>query len=1528
MYGLWLFKEIKTEYGYCKVEIYRKGYTASAIEIGAIVGNSLSLALENLDTITAPIGKSVCSFEIYDTDQIEYDDLFTPDATAYKVVVSTKVDGGEYVTRWSGYITPDFFAENLSYRTPIIISARDNIGYLNDVDFDLEKSSITIRELIESAFKKIADDYPMEIVFATQKQTGEGILAIDATISTILLREGSWYEAIETLLHDLGLQMRWVDNNTIAVIDVSQIPEYYTPQTFNFIGASGYREILPAWRELSQEQSYGVLDNFYKGQIDEEEKLEYAANSVISANILLYQPKTFTQWQRSGEVYFLNFYNSYNAEIDDDKLTSVFITGVSPNVSAESVLQSKMIYSQVVTEVKNQIKLTFNLNDTLRTPLNTTYSRGERNTLYLPKANSQSLTAPLLLPYQLKYRFNVFLHANDGTSYVMREEWVDVATLSERPFIEFITEELQTVDTGVVDSQGRHKYAYTGYNNNKEYSIIVNSIPKAGTLEFVVYPWTFENDTASAYRDEATFQRGAKISDIQFKVQVGKTGVSAITQVGINHNVKNNDDYQFGEVPQKEGDIITYAGGLFHRDTITALQGFQRNADATNYNLLELVGREIIHFNKKNYNKLSGTIRNLKKEPLMFNRLFTYNGKKYAPFAYSLNVISNEMNITTMQEVEPYVTADLAAINSAVTTGGATVGGGGNNTILQYSQDAGNTKRIYELDIATEEEKSNAWIMVDSPSLPEAKRVSASSLGHWIYDPLHNALRTDLNLIVEGTIGMGSLGEGGSGEVATPNVTIQFDGSEILYTPDANGIITLPAYPEGTGDLDISAMWQELYSVDATKVIDSSHIPDLSNKYLEVSALADWALSATKPSYAFSEITSKPTTLAGYGITDALPLNGGTLTSSRFSLNGTGEDIAISLKVSNAVKTQVGWDASNGSFIYDYTTGYQLSIKPDGNAYFYNGGYKKLIHSGNYSDYALPLTGGTLAGKLVLARASNANIEEGGGLQTVSGGGSGYESLNLPYGYANVFSIGVENSTLQFAWQRGTTTFSIRQSENSAYGKYYTLIHSGNYANTTDKRYLQLSGGTITTGDIDGFSIYRNNSNRSAVHFFNTQDGVKTDVGYLGVIANLDPVYISSGGTTYHLIHSNNYSNYALSLSGGTFNFPYQKPGATTNPRIGQFDRDSGALVFQVGTSEVFDIVNSGWTKAMLRVTPNEFSYYGNNIIHSGNIGSYTQLRKSRQNTIDLNAASNGLYEIGYSGQNITNGPPYNVANSLLADWRDANGYAKLQLIGDGSRNTLWFRAQQGASTTITSEWRQIAFADSNVASATKLQTARTIWGQSFDGTGNVDGHIKSTLTDFQLYYNTNKLFLQAGATGIFLGEGTADTTYLSLHGTYIRLRIGSSEKMRIANSGNVLIGTTADNGAKLQVNGDINSSGTIAMAKLASSSDRKLKDNIAEVSAEQSMGIIRQLRPTTWNWKKDGKKSYGFIAQEVEPIVPEMVVSMEHLHLEYNQLHAFEIGAIKHIDSEVERLKEDLATANERIEVLEQELNQYRRSS
>lgn len=66
-------------------------------------------------------------------------------------------------------------------------------------------------------------------------------------------------------------------------------------------------------------------------------------------------------------------------------------------------------------------------------------------------------------------------------------------------------------------------------------------------------------------------------------------------------------------------------------------------------------------------------------------------------------------------------------------------------------------------------------------------------------------------------------------------------------------------------------------------------------------------------------------------------------------------------------------------------------------------------------------------------------------------------------------------------------------------------------------------------------------------------------------------------------------------------------------------------------------------------------------------------------------------------------------AGELLLSWAKANRiyYRSLRDNGDN-----WLG------------WNELAFVTDNVASATKLQTARTLWGQSFDGTKNVSGDL------------------------------------------------------------------------------------------------------------------------------------------------------------------------------------------------------------
>lgn len=123
--------------------------------------------------------------------------------------------------------------------------------------------------------------------------------------------------------------------------------------------------------------------------------------------------------------------------------------------------------------------------------------------------------------------------------------------------------------------------------------------------------------------------------------------------------------------------------------------------------------------------------------------------------------------------------------------------------------------------------------------------------------------------------------------------------------------------------------------------------------------------------------------------------------------------------------------------------------------------------------------------------------------------------------------------------------------------------------------------------------------------------------------------------------------------------------------------------------------------------------------------------------------------------------------------------------------------------------------ASDNIATATKLATARTIWGQAFDGSANVRGNISDV---DNVYMNNNRslyikdtngknlsALLMNDQNGFYLGFGASSNGYSSyLDGNIILFRTATShtERMRITSDGKVGIGTIAPD-ANLHVSGN-----------------------------------------------------------------------------------------------------------------------------
>jgi hypothetical protein len=98
-----------------------------------------------------------------------------------------------------------------------------------------------------------------------------------------------------------------------------------------------------------------------------------------------------------------------------------------------------------------------------------------------------------------------------------------------------------------------------------------------------------------------------------------------------------------------------------------------------------------------------------------------------------------------------------------------------------------------------------------------------------------------------------------------------------------------------------------------------------------------------------------------------------------------------------------------------------------------------------------------------------------------------------------------------------------------------------------------------------------------------------------------------------------------------------------------------------------------------------------------------------------------------------------------------------------------------------------------------------------------------------------------------------------------------------------------------------------LVLGSINNPSDITLKDNIEPINLDD----FNKLNPVSFTFKDDerNKKHYGFIAQELETVYPELVTNTEigFKAVNYIEIIPILLSQMKNMQMEIDKLKEDI---------------------
>ena len=704
-----------------------------------------------------------------------------------------------------------------------------------------------------------------------------------------------------------------------------------------------------------------------------------------------------------------------------------------------------------------------------------------------------------------------------------------------------------------------------------------------------------------------------------------------------------------------------------------------------------------------------------------------------------------------------------------------------------------------------------------------------------------------------------------------------------------------------------------------------------------------------------------------------------TLTIKRNGTTLDSYDGSAAKEVNITVPTKVSELTNDSGFLTKHQTIYSLTIQGNGTAlgtYTPNSEAKTInltaasigaaaaSHTHNY----LPLSGGTL-GSTSVGNTAVYWASSGGKLCIVSDGTNGnfIESGNVDFS---------GNTTLSITGYYGNVGSSLYLKFANIYcrEKGYVNLDSGNYNSYAPS--LTGSGASGTWGiNVSGYAgalykaQYITDLNSP---IWGVNDGYSINYNTCDAKVTNAPISLNNANLIMNIQHGKHSMDGMYGWQVAFFNLanaPYVRVWAAGS----------------IGT----------WRKLLTSGNYNEFapSLTGTgasgtwDISISGNAATASKLKNyyiDRPYNANISPDGSGGMCKFIATSTMTSNRPAVDGHILHFFWDTTAGWDAQLMIpnnGNSSYEPQWRGQNNGTWGSWISLVTSGTIGNYNAGTATKLQTARTIWGQSFNGTANISGAMSGVTSitangSFSFYpvpSDTSNYYLTWGGSSAPFkmhnyGTITLETsTYIKMSANqstmYIQLEADAGTNVNSPNAPALsLKRTTTDGGTFIRffpfnqtskywmAGADwqyrfgiyyggstevsfFDSSGNFAtiggVTAKASSSDIRLKTDISNFDA---LSIIRKHRSVKYHWNMVAKKNsvifddeywhYGLIAQELQKDLPHFVkdVFNDYLTIDYERLTPIMWRGIQEVDDEVTKLKKKIMKLEMEINELKQE--------